>query len=148
MKNGFTLVELMVVVVIISLISLIAYAGITGVQGSINANMWQSKVEMIENGAALYGEDNENLLNKTCVVNDVTYNECMTITVKELIDRNYIQTDEIRCIEYEENSDNCLNSEKTVTNDTLNEDDANYYTDNLNVNIYIQSGIVYAKLDY
>ena len=148
MKRGFTLVELMVVIVIISLISLIAYAGVTGVQGSINANMWQSKVEMIESGAALYGEDNENLLTESCVVNDTTYSECMTITVKELIDLNYIQTDEVRCVEYEENSDECLNSEETITNDTLNEDEPNYYTDNLIVNIYIQSGIVYAELNY
>ena len=146
--KGFTLVELMVVIVLISLVSLIAYAGITGVQKSINANLWQGKVEMIENGAALYGTDNENLLNNTCVIDNVTYTECLAITVKELIDANYIQTDEERCVEYMESSGECLKSESTITNDTLNENDTNYYADNLIVNIYLLNGIVYAKLIY
>lgn len=147
MKKGFTLVELMVVIVIIAIVSLIGYAGVTGVQNSINENLWQSKVEMIESGAVLYGEDNENLLTSSCKVDGVTYSECKVITVKELLDRNYIQSDETRCIEYKNGSDECKTSEKTITNDTLTEDDSNYYADNLQVSVYLQNGIVYAKLN-
>ena len=96
----------------------------------------------------IYGTDNENLLNNTCVIDNVTYTECLAITVKELIDANYIQTDEERCVEYMESSGECLKSESTITNDTLNENDTNYYADNLIVNIYLLNGIVYAKLIY
>ena len=60
MKSGFTLVELMAVIVIVAIISFIGYAGITAVQNNIANNLWEGKVESIEYGAALYGEDNKN----------------------------------------------------------------------------------------
>ena len=65
MKKGFTLVELMAVIVIVAIISVIGYAGVTIVQKNIKTNLWEGKVEAIENGAVSYGEDNKNKNNKS-----------------------------------------------------------------------------------
>lgn len=135
--KGFTLVELMVVLVIIVIISAIGFGGISLVQTNIKKSLWQGKVDMIEKNAIVYGEDNKNRLVSTCVVDGVTKNECMIVTVQYLLDTNYIKTDE------EDAEHN-----PTIINESLPEDDANYYANNMNVFIYLENNIVYAKLDY
>lgn len=136
MKKGFTLVELMAVLVLIVLISTIGYAGITAVQNNIDKNLWEGKVEAIETGAADYGEDNKNRLNGTCNIDGVNKSNCLTRTVQFLIDNSYVDTDEV------DSSDN-----KVIINDTLKEDDPNYYANNMEVFIYLENNRVYAKLN-
>lgn len=136
MKKGFTLVELMAVLVLIVLISTIGYAGITAVQKNIDGNLWEGKVEAIETGAANYGEDNRNRLSGTCNINGTSKNNCITRTVQFLIDNSYVDTDEVDSTE-----------NKVITNNTLKEDDPNYYVNDMNVFIYLENNRVYAKLD-
>lgn len=135
MNKGFTLVELMVVLVIIVIVSSIGYAGIGAVQSGIKKNLWNGKIELIETGAKEYGEDNLNELNNICTIDEKEYDSCLETTVDYLINNNYISTDETK----EDGS-------KTITNDTLGEDDPNYYVNNLKVYIYVENNIVYAKL--
>lgn len=139
MKKGFTLVELLVVIVIMVIISTIGYAGITVAQQNIKKNLWQGQVDAIESAAQLYGEDNKNRLTGTCNINGVNTTSCIPVTVQELIDTNYLRTDEVD-----------ENGRKVIINESLSEDDANYYANNLEVFIYLdeESDVVYARLNY
>ena len=140
MKNkGFTLVELMVVIVIIVIVSTIGFGGVALVQQKTKEALWDSKVDIIESAAVVYGEDNLNRLVNTCTVAGVTKTSCLTTTVGDLIELNYIRTDE------RDEDDNPV-----IINESLPENDANYYANNLEVFIYLEenSGVVYAKLNY
>ena len=134
MKNGFTLVELMAVIVLIAIITVIGFVSVTGVQKNINKNLWQSKEELILNGAKHYGEDNKNKLSGSCTVDGVTKNKCIVKTVGELINENYITTDETDA-----------SGNKIMINDTLNEDDTNYIVNNMQVKIYLENNMIYAS---
>lgn len=140
MKNkGFTLVELLVVIVIIVVISTIGYAGITAAQQKIKENLWQGQIDAIESAAQLYGEDNKNRLTGICNIGSENVTNCLTIHVQDLIDENYLRTDEVD----EE-------GRKVIINESLDENDANYYANNLEVFVYMDevSEVVYAKLNY
>ena len=134
MKNGFTLVELMAVIVLIAIITVIGFVSVTGVQKNINKNLWQSKEELIINGAKHYGEDNKNKLSGSCTVDGATKTKCIIKTVGELINENYITTDETDA-----------SGNKIMTNDTLNEDDTNYIVNNMQVKIYLENNMIYAS---
>lgn len=136
-RKGFTLVELMVVLVIIAIISMIGFGGIALVQQNVKKSLWQCKIDMIESGAQLYGEDNKNRLNGTCTVNGVTKDACTTISVQYLLDNNYVTTDE---------KDEAGN--EVIINESLPEDNANYYANNLEVFVYLENNTVHAKLNY
>lgn len=136
MKNkGFTLVELMVVLVIIVIVSSIGYAGISAVQSGIKKNLWNGKIELIETGAKNYGSDNLNDLTSSCLINQLEVKNCLETTVGYLLEKKYIKTSETK-----------PNGEKTITNDTLSEDDVNYYVNDMKIYIYVDDNIVYAKL--
>ena len=136
-RKGFTLVELMVVLVIIAIISMIGFGGIALVQQNVKKSLWQGKIDMIESGAQLYGEDNKNRLNGTCIVDGVTKDACVTVSVQYLLDNNYVTTDE---------KDEAGN--EVVINESLPEDNANYYANNLEVFVYLENNTVHAKLNY
>ena len=146
MNKGFTLVELMVVIVIMAIITMIGYTGITAVQQNIKENLWDGKVDAILSGAEAYGEDNKNLLTGTCSIDGSNVSNCTSLKVDDLIKSNYVPTDEERCVEYDENS-NCINSKETIINESVPEDDPNYYANDLNVYIYLENNVVYAVLE-
>ena len=75
------------------------------------------------------------VLRMPITIDEKEYDSCLETTVDYLINNNYISTDETK----EDGS-------KTITNDTLGEDDPNYYVNNLKVYIYVENNIVYAKL--
>lgn len=136
-KNGFTLVELMAVIVLIAIIGSIGTASIMGVRKAINNDMWNSKIALIENNAERFGEDNKILLKNTCTFGGKTYSSCLTITVQTLLDRNYITS-----------KDRDNNDKKVIINDTKKETETGYYANNLQVYVYLENDIVYAKLKY
>ena len=57
-KNGFTLVELLAVIVILAIVTSMASVGVSSLRKGINKSMWNSTVELIENGAKNYCSDN------------------------------------------------------------------------------------------
>lgn len=145
-KKGFTLVELLAVVVLITLITIIGSVGITGVKNSINKNMLESKIYLIESEAARYGEDHKNRFLKlpdtdefVCEIDGVKHSKCLNVSVGRLIERGYIQTKETR-----KSPDG--NEEKVLINNTKNEEDEGYYLNESIVYIYLEDNNFYAKL--
>ena len=127
MNKGFTLVELMAVLVLIVIIATIGYAGITVVNNNIEKNLWNTTVEEIETGAVQYGQDNLSRLTSTC--NNGAISNCLEVTVDFLIERNYVDTDEVDDSEKEIITNN-------VTGEIVN--------DNI-VYIYLENNRVYAQ---
>lgn len=127
MNKGFTLVELMAVLVLIVIIATIGYAGITVVNNNIEKNLWNTTVEEIKTGAVQYGQDNLSRLTSTC--NNGAISNCLEVTVGFLIERNYVDTDEVDDSEKEIITNN-------VTGEIVN--------DNI-VYIYLENNRVYAE---
>lgn len=134
-KTGFTLVELLAVIVLIAIITTIGTVGINAVSKNINQNLWEGTISLIENGAIDYGEDNKNRLKNMCVIGTEVKEACLIVTVDFLINNGYIKTKEV------DDEGN-----KVLINNTLDKSDSGYYVNNLNVYIYQENDIVYAKL--
>ena len=92
-KQGFTLVELLVVVAIIAVLSIIIIPSIISVNNTINKRMLSEKEEHIETAATLYASKNDDIFNGV----DEVY-----IYVRELIDFGYLTVDvdstDSRCV--------------------------------------------------
>ena len=127
MNKGFTLVELMAVLVLIVIIATIGYAGITVVNNNIEKNLWNTTVEEIKTGAVQYGQDNLSRLTSTC--NNGAISNCLEVTVGFLIERNYVDTDEVD------------DSEKQIITNNVTGEIVN---DNI-VYIYLENNRVYAE---
>ena len=56
-KKGFTLIELLAVIVLLAVVMAIAVPAIGGITGSIQDNMLEEKVKVIEDAAVLFGQD-------------------------------------------------------------------------------------------
>ena len=83
-KNGFTLVELLVVIVIISVLSIIVIPSIININKNINKRLLEEKKEHIESSAILYANNNEEIFNGTDEVKVFVY---------ELINTTYLSVD-------------------------------------------------------
>ena len=137
-KKGFTLVELLAVITIIALISTLTSFSVIAVTKMIKESMWKNKVELIENGATRYGEENNYFLktsNESCqfTINSKkeTHANCLTVKVEYLINRGYVATSEIK------------SNKKVIINNTNDE-----IVNNTNVYVWIDNNIVYAKYVY
>lgn len=61
-KSGFTLVELLAVILILSLLMVIAVPSIMAISKKMNERGLDSKIELIEDAAVLYAQNNSNTL--------------------------------------------------------------------------------------
>lgn len=144
MNKGFTLVELMAVLVLIVIIATIGYAGITVVNNNIEKNLWNTTVEEIETGAVQYGQDNLSRLTSTCSNGK---SNCLELTVEDLIERNYIDTDEYECEKdsngncKEDNGGNIIYTDREIITNNVTGEIVN---DNI-VFIYLENNRVYAE---
>ncbi len=142
-KKGFTLVELLAVIVLIALVSILAFSGVGAVSKAIKKSIWENKIELIENGAIRYGEDNMYDLTHPFIVDgkqeDITCDGyiagishdveiCKKRSVDELLKRNYIATNE-----------RDENDEKIIINDVTDEIVNDTY-----VYIWVENDVVYA----
>ena len=97
-KNGFTLVELLAVIVILAIVTSMASVGVSSLRKGINKSMWNSTVELIENGAKNYCSDkktqikNIDVSKNKCMINGKEYVPCLTIKVEDLLERKYVNT--------------------------------------------------------
>lgn len=105
-KSGFTLIELLVVIAILSLVLAIAFPRIGGVTDTLKEEMLSSKLELIEEGAVMLGED----IRGSILSSMLTYKEfkCKQIYVKDLVP-DYIDADNDNpCMINEEDSIGCV----------------------------------------
>ncbi len=136
-KNGFTLVEILAVIVITAIITVIASTGISAVKKSINNNLLESNILLIEKSATNLGEDKKSYLEtqtSSCTIDNKTYTPCITLKVQSLIDKYYIKTKEVD-----------KEGHKVLINYTKDESDLSYYMNEESVYIYLDDNTVYAK---
>jgi len=92
-KNGFTLTELLVTIVLIGLIFGIGIPGIIKISDRMKLKSYNAKIELIEDAAKLYGQNNETQLKESiCSINNVNH-ECKKISIKELIEKDYLDSE-------------------------------------------------------
>lgn len=96
-KKGFTLVELLAVIVILSIIITISLVSINSVRNNSLESILETKIASIEQAAILYAQDNPRILNESCDVDGVHYdNYCKVLTVGEIIDAgNYFEAKDL-----------------------------------------------------
>ncbi len=100
-KKGFTLVELLSVIVLISLLLGLGIPGISRISKNMKERSYKTKVNLIEQAAVLWGQDNKTRLQTDiCDIDeDSTTGEegkesnCHIISTSELISEDYLTAD-------------------------------------------------------
>ncbi len=93
-KKGFTLVELLAVLVLLGVIMTLSFNAYMGISASSDEKLLEAKYEEIRHAAIDYGQSNPNVLTETCVVSGQNYSNCKVVTVKELLDNQYLYSEE------------------------------------------------------
>ena len=108
-KKGFTLVELLSVIVLIGLLIGLAVPGINKISTNMKKKSDAKKARLIEQAAILWGQDNKTRLQATrnCLEEDNNYYNCYKITVEQLIEYNYLDSDN-NSGEFKDTSNNSL----------------------------------------
>lgn len=92
-KKGFTLVELLAVLVLISLLMGLAIPGINRISNNMKKKSYNQKIKLVESAAELWGQDNKTRLQTTSCTIDGNNVLCYKITIKELLNENYLDSD-------------------------------------------------------
>ena len=149
MKKGFTLVELLAVIAVLSVIMSVALFSIVRIRNDSLKNIVDTKIDLIEQAAILYGQENPNELtidaeengctnkiitteNKAGNETEFTINYCLIKTAGELIDEGYFNSGDLD----EENGN--LDLINDVTNTSMRED---------TVIIYRRNNRIYSVMD-
>lgn len=122
MKNGFTLIELVITITIVLLLSLLIFPSLIKVNNETRQKTYNSKIKIVLSAAKEWGSDNLIELSS----------ECSNIFVRDLITLEYISGD---------------NEDKTilvnpVTNESMNNIVICVTYENINGKYKIQSSIV------
>ena len=147
-KKGFTLVELLAVIVILAVVT--SMVGVSSLRKGINKSMWNSTVELIENGAKNYCSDkktqikNIDVSKNKCMINGKKYVPCLTIKVEDLLERKYVNTKNYAIRNNEKIK--VLVNNTVIKSDNETENFKNgYYVNDGKVYIYIENDLCYAK---
>ena len=134
-NKGFTLMELLAVVVLLGIIAVIAIPGIGALNNTIKNNMLEKKIDIIEEAATLYGEDNKNVIIESAT--RYKGSPCQNYIVSDLVP-NYLDKD---------NENNCLTSSTSGNGCITDPRDNKNYLDKVKVIIYYKNKRISAKLD-
>lgn len=94
-KKGFTLVEVLAVIVLISLIFGLGAAGLSKLRENSNKRTLNTKINLIESSAQIWGNNNKVLLkNDICNIDGEEY-DCYKVPVKTLIEEDILESDKI-----------------------------------------------------
>ena len=105
--------ELLAVIVLISIVGGVAVTSVISASEKLKSNMFCEKVQFIEEGALLWGQDNYDYIFKAT-------NKSLDITVQELINQGYLKADkENSAGEYIENPQNEANMAGEKVNLTI-----------------------------
>ena len=135
-KKGFTLIELLAVIIVLGLLSTIAFVSITRVQKTIQNNILEKKITMIEEAAVLKGED----IKGSIINSDKHYDNypCKSFIVSDLVP-DYLDKD---------NDSDCLTlSSSAITGCIVDPTNNSNYLDRLEVIVYYKNKRMHAKVD-
>jgi prepilin-type N-terminal cleavage/methylation domain-containing protein len=90
--NGFSLVEMLVVIIIISVLMTLLIPGYISIYTSVKRNSFDSKVKQIETAALKYGNEiKDEIKAETYTKNGINY--CTNMTAVQLIQKGYLISD-------------------------------------------------------
>ena len=105
-KNGFTLVEILAVIVLISLILGLGIPSVIKLSKNMNKRASKTKIELVEEAALLWGNNNKSLLRKNeCDIDGSGY-DCYKVSIKSLIENEYLNSEKAEEIYYLSPTDN------------------------------------------
>ena len=135
-KQGFTLVELLMVIALLGIVVVIAVPSIAGINNMVMKNMLEKKAELIEEAAILYGED----LKGSIMASQKTYNNnsCWRIIISDLVKDGYLAKD---------NEEECMDGENKSVGCIVDPSNKNKYMDNLEVILYYKNKRIKAVVD-
>lgn len=112
-KKGFTLIEILSVMILITLLLGVGIPGITRISTNMKEKSLNTKINLIESAATSWGESNKALLQSenNCLINRETYS-CKKITVRDLIEDDYLDSENYNKIEY----NNPVNNDSILEN--------------------------------
>ncbi len=135
-NKGFTLIELLAVITLLGVIATIAVPSINGIVNSINKNMLEKKVALIEEAASMMGEDI-----KGSIINS-------PLNYKNFPCKSFIITDLVPQYLAKDNDNECLTKDSTETlGCIIDPSDKDNYLDKLEVIIYYKNKRINAKVD-
>ena len=135
-KKGFTLVELLSVIVVLAVIMTIAVPSVMGINGIIKDNMLETKLELLEEAAILYGQD----IKGSVMYSASKYKNypCKSYIVSDLVP-NYLDKD---------NNNDCLTKSNPTGNGCIVDPrDETKYLDTYEVIVYFQNKRIKAVVD-
>ena len=92
-KKGFTLIELLSVIALLGLLFGLAVPGISKIKSNIEKRKEKKVISLAESAGVLWGQDNKTRLRKSTCNIDSKEIPCFKITIDELKNQNYFDTD-------------------------------------------------------
>jgi len=93
-KKGFTLIEILVVIVLVALLLGIGIPGVMKISQNMKKRSLNTKLDLVEQAAILYGQDNKTLLqnDENCKTPDGNV-PCKKVSINDLIENDYLSSD-------------------------------------------------------
>ena len=92
-RKGFTLVEILITIALIGLLFGIGIPGVMKISNNMKKRSFETKTNLVEQAGTLYGEDNKTLLQSNECIIDGKKIPCKRISVKELIEEDYLDSE-------------------------------------------------------
>ena len=81
-KKGFTLVELLATIIVLAVVTVIGTMSVSGIKAKIQANMFDSKLQLIIGTAQTWGTENKDIVYES---NCGSTNHCIMVSIDDLV---------------------------------------------------------------